>query len=44
MAERQFVILRYVSKVPAMTSCAKCQRKFFTPAPFASDAVGAMNT
>jgi hypothetical protein len=41
MAEREFVILRYVGKVPAMASCAKCQRKFFTPAPFANDAVGA---
>jgi hypothetical protein len=30
MAERQFVILRYVSKVSAMASCAKCQRTFFT--------------
>jgi hypothetical protein len=41
MAERSFVVVRYVGKVPAMASCTKCQRKFFTPAPFASDAVGA---
>ena len=31
MAERDFVILRYQGKVPAMASCVGCQRKFFTP-------------
>ena len=31
MAERAFVILNYVDKVPSMASCAKCQRKFFAP-------------
>jgi hypothetical protein len=41
MAERNFVIVRYVGKVPAMASCTKCQRKFFTPATHARDAVGA---
>ena len=41
MAERSFVIVRYVGKVPAMASCTKCQRKFFTPATHARDAVGA---
>jgi hypothetical protein len=40
-SQRGFVILRYDGKVPAMASCAKCGRKFFTPATFASDAVGA---
>jgi hypothetical protein len=37
MAERRFVIVRYEGKVPAMASCAKCQRKFFTPATYARD-------
>jgi hypothetical protein len=32
MVERNFVVLRYEGKVPTMASCAKCQRKFFTPA------------
>jgi hypothetical protein len=41
MAERSFVIVRYVGKVPAMAACTKCQRKFFTPATHARDAVGA---
>ena len=41
-SQRGFVILRYDGRVPAMSSCAKCGRKFFTPATFASDAVGAV--
>ncbi len=41
MAERDFVILRYQGKVPAMASCAKCQRKFFTPTTSSRDPVGA---
>jgi len=41
MAERNFVVLRYQDKVPAMASCAKCQRKFFTPATYSRDPVGA---
>jgi hypothetical protein len=40
-SERGFAILRYEGKVPAMASCAKCERKFFTLATFARDAVGA---
>jgi len=32
MAERNFVVLRYAGKIPAMAGCEKCQRKFFTPA------------
>jgi hypothetical protein len=32
MAERNFVVLRYEGKVPAMSGCEKCKRKFFTPA------------
>jgi hypothetical protein len=41
MAGRQLVILRYAGKAPPLASCANCQRKFLTPAPFANDAVGA---
>ena len=41
MAERNFVVLRYEGKVPAMAGCEKCKRKFFTPATYARDAVGA---
>ncbi|MGA9978921.1 MAG: hypothetical protein WBQ08_09830 [Candidatus Sulfotelmatobacter sp.] len=41
MAERRFIILRYVGKVPAMASCTKCRRKFFTPNTVAHDAVRA---
>jgi hypothetical protein len=40
--ERRFVILKHGGMVPAMASCAKCQRKFFTPSPtFERDAIGA---
>ena len=39
--DRRLSIVRYVGKVPAMASCTKCQRKFFTPTVLASDAVGA---
>lgn len=41
MAERNFVFLRYEGKIPAMAGCAKCQRKFFTPAIYSGDADGA---
>jgi len=41
MAERNFIVLRYEDKVPAMAGCAKCQRKFFTPATYSHDAAGA---
>jgi hypothetical protein len=40
-SERRFVIVRYEGKVPAMASCSKCQRKFFTPPTFAREAIGA---
>lgn len=43
MAERDFVILRSQGKVPAMASCAKCQRKFFTPTAYSRDPVGAQD-
>ena len=39
--ERRFVIVRHEGKLPAMALCAKCQLKFFTPATFARDPVGA---
>jgi hypothetical protein len=40
--ERRFVIVLYEGKVPGMASCAKCQRKFFTPArTFKHDPIGA---
>ena len=39
--ERRLVIVRHEGKVAAMASCAKCQLKFFTPATFARDPVGA---
>ena len=41
MAERKFIVLKYQGKVPAMASCEKCQRKFFTPAAYSGDADGA---
>jgi hypothetical protein len=41
MAERNFIVLRYEGKVPAMAGCEKCKRKFFTPAMYSGDAVGA---
>ncbi len=39
--ERRFVIVRYEGRVPMMSSCAKCARKFFTPTTLADDAIGA---
>ena len=39
--DRRLVIVRHEGKIPAMASCTKCQRKFFTPTALASDAVGA---
>jgi hypothetical protein len=42
MAERNFIVLRYYEgKVPAMAGCEKCQRKFFTPTIYSSDAAAA---
>ena len=41
MPERNFIILRYQGKVPAMACCARCQRKFFTPNTYSRDPVGA---
>jgi len=40
-AERSFIILKHVNKIPAMASCTKCQRKFFTPTADEGDRVGA---
>ena len=39
--DRRFVILRYECKVPALASCSKCYRKFFTPTALIRDASGA---
>jgi hypothetical protein len=39
--DRHFVIVRYEGRVPTMASCAKCDRKFFTPTTLANDAIGA---
>ena len=41
LAEHSFVILKYVNKVPTLASCAKCQRKFFTPNSYRNDRAGA---
>ena len=41
MAERNFIFLRYEGKVPAMSGCEKCKRKFFTRAIYSGDSVGA---
>ena len=41
MAERAFIILKYVNKTPALASCAKCHRKFFTPNTYYNDPPGA---
>jgi hypothetical protein len=41
MDEHQFVILRRVKSVPTLAGCAQCGRKFFTPAEFEADPVGA---
>jgi len=30
MAEPKLIVVRFQNKVPAMVSCAKCQRNFFT--------------
>jgi hypothetical protein len=39
--DRHFVIARYEDRVPAMASCAKCDRKFFAPTTLANDDIGA---
>jgi hypothetical protein len=39
--ERRFVIVRYEGRIAAMASCAKCERKFFTPTTLARDPIGA---
>jgi hypothetical protein len=41
MAERNFIVLSYERKVPAMAGCKKCQCKFFTPDIYSGDSVGA---
>ncbi len=39
--DRHFLILRYEGKVPALASCSKCERKFFTPPMLMRDASAA---
>lgn len=41
IAERSFVILKYVNEIPALASCSKCQHKFFTPNSYHNDRGGA---
>ncbi len=42
MADRtDFVVLKSVNKTPSLASCAKCQRKFFTPNGYYNDPHGA---
>ena len=42
MADRTFlIVLKYVNKTPSLASCAKCQRKFFTPNTYFNDPKGA---
>jgi hypothetical protein len=36
-----FIVLKYVNKTPALASCGKCQRKFFTPNSYFNDPFGA---
>jgi hypothetical protein len=36
-----FSVLRYVNKTPALASCTKCHRKFFTPNDYYNDPFGA---
>jgi hypothetical protein len=40
-AERAFVILKHVNKIPSLAACSKCQRKFFTPNSYYNDRIGA---
>jgi hypothetical protein len=37
----RFIVLKYEGRVAALASCARCERKFFTPTALARDAVGA---
>ena len=41
MADRAFVILKYVNRTPSLASCAQCQHKFFTPNTYYNDPLGA---
>jgi hypothetical protein len=42
MTERtDLVVLKYVNKTPSLASCARCQRKFFTPDSYYTDPFGA---
>jgi len=39
--QTSLIVLRYVNKTPSLASCAKCQRKFFTPNTYYNDPVSA---
>src|SRR5271169_3984088 len=39
--EGRFVVLRHEGKVPALASCTRCERKFFTPTTLMRDVVAA---
>jgi hypothetical protein len=39
--ERCLIILRYDGRIPMMASCAKCERKFFTPTTFSREPIAA---
>src|SRR5947207_7595973 len=41
MPERELVVLRSLGKIPTMAGCSKCGRKFFAPASYSRDPVGA---
>jgi hypothetical protein len=41
MAERKFVILKYMQKTPSMASCGACHLKFFVPMELVDDPAGA---
>jgi hypothetical protein len=41
MVERNFIVLKHAGGVPVLAGCEKCKRKFFTPADYSRDAIGA---
>ena len=41
MADRAFIILKFVKGTPSLASCAQCQHKFFTPNTYYRDPLGA---
>lgn len=41
MPEQRFVILKRTGNIAAMAGCDRCGHKFFTPAKFVGDSIGA---